>query len=235
MRIVSLEDDSTRISERHEAGRSPAVDVSARGDRFTIGGQVRRASDGELVATLADDGASVRFGDDGSSAIARRAGAHDVYDTTDGHLVGSFSAAEVEGAAFTADHRALVHCRGLELERITLGSSADERVAQIVGACEPGEAVAFLDSARGLLETRVQNRLARVVRLEPAAWARVQMFRTADGAIYASFETDDAFEVPEALAGEVRFRAPGPVLETPLEPVAGHPRAAVDLLARVLR
>lgn len=235
VRIVSLEDDSTRILERHEAGLLPAVDVSSRGDRFTIGGQLRRASDGEIVATLADDGASARFGDDGSSAITRRAGAHDVYDATDGHLVGSFDAHEVEGAAFTADHRSLVRCRGPELERISLGSAADERVAQIVGACVPGETVAFLDAATGLFETRVRNRLARVVRLEPAAWVRVQLFRTSEGAAHATFETDDSFEVPAALAGEVRFRAAGPALEARLEPVAGHPRAATDLLARVLR
>jgi hypothetical protein len=213
----------------------PALSVSSRGDRFTIGRQLRRASDGEIVATLAVDGGSIHFSADGSSAYVYRDGAYDVHDATDGHLVGSFSALEAQGAAFTADHRSLVHCRGRELERITLGSAPDQRIAQIVGACVPGEDVAFLDEATGLLETRVQNRLARIVRLDPAAWVRVQVFRTSEGAVHATFETDDSFEVPAALASEVRFRPAGPALEAPLEAVEGHPRAGAGLFARVLR
>jgi hypothetical protein len=235
VRLLSLDSSSVAVLQQHERGVLPALSISSRRDRFTIDHQLRRASDGEIVATLATDGGSVDFGDDGTSVYVYRDGAYQVYDATDGHLVGSFDAHEAEGAAFTADHRSLVHCRGRELERITLGSAADERVAQIVGACEPGESVAFLDEAMGLLETRVQNRLARVVRLEPAAWVRVQLFRTTEGAVHASFETDDSFEVPAALAGEVRFRPAGPALEAPLEAVEGHARGATDLFARVLR
>jgi hypothetical protein len=235
VRLLSLDSASVAVLQRHESGVLPAPSISSRGDRFSIDRELRRASDGAIVATLATEGGTVDFGDDGSSAYVYRDGAYDVYDATDGHLVGSFSALEARGAAFTADHRSLVHCRGEALERITLGSAPDDRVAQIVGACEPGESVAFLDEATGLLEMRVQNRLARIVRLEPAAWVRVQVFRTSEGAVHATFETDDSFEVPAALAGEVRYRAAGPALEAPLEAVEGHARAGADLFARVLR
>jgi hypothetical protein len=209
VRLLSLESSSEQIVQRHEGGRLPAPSVSSLGDRFTIGGELRRASDGEVVSTLATDGAVVGFAEDGASVTVYRDGAYELYGATDERLVGRFSSLEARGAAFSADHRSLAHCAGVELERITLGAAADERAAQDLGACEPGERVSFLDEARGLLETRVSNRLERLVNVSSGTWVRVRPLRTPDGAVHASFETADSFEVPAALAGELRFRARG--------------------------